>query len=94
MTGGAWIVEIDFRDFEELLVVSDEQQVISFWILGIDRNKLPEIHTKLTTDQLLQIAQSYNDEYDLEGVIHPNHGESIFFMRNLNMLKGTHGLLI
>lgn len=94
LTGGAWIVELDFRDFEELLVVSDEQKVISFWILGIDRNKIPEIYTKLTTDQLLQIAQSYNDEYDLEGVIYPNHGESIFFMRNLNMLKGTHGLLI
>ncbi|MEK8212697.1 hypothetical protein [Paenibacillus sp. FSL L8-0463] len=88
LTGGAWIVEIDFRDFEELLVVSDEQQVISFWILGIDRNKLPEIHTKLTTDQLLQIAQSYNDEYDLEGVIHPNHGESIFFYEKFEHVEG------
>lgn len=88
LTGGAWIVELDFRDFEELLVVSDEQQVISFWILGMDRNKLPEIYTKLTTDQLLQIAQSYNDEYHLEGVIHPNHGETIFFYERFERVEG------
>ncbi|WP_379143037.1 hypothetical protein [Paenibacillus sp. sgz500992] len=88
LTGGAWIVELDFRDFEELLVVSDEQKVISFWILGIDRNKIPEIYTKLTTDQLLQIAQSYNDEYDLEGVIYPNQGESIFFYEKFEHVEG------
>ncbi|MCP3792964.1 hypothetical protein [Paenibacillus sp. CH40] len=88
LTGGAWVVEVDFKDFEEFLVISDEEKVISFSILGIDRNKLPKIYTQLTIDRLLQISRIYNDEYQLEGVINSNSGESIAFYEKFEGVEG------
>ncbi|MGG1619614.1 hypothetical protein [Paenibacillus sp. NRS-1781] len=88
LTGGAWVVEIDFKDFEKFLVISDVEQVISFFIFGIDRNKLSKIYSQLTVDKLLQISQNYNDKYHLEGEINPNHGESIFFYEKFEGVEG------
>lgn len=88
LTGGAWVVEIDFKDFEKFLVISDEEKVISFLILGINRNQIPKIYSKLTTDRLLQISQNYNNEYHLEGVINPNSGESIAFYEKFEGIEG------
>ncbi|MEE4562768.1 hypothetical protein [Paenibacillus polymyxa] len=88
LTGGAWVVEVDFKDFEEFLVISDEEKVFSFSILGIDRNKLPKIYTQLTIDRLLQISRIYNDEYHLEGVINSISGESIAFYEKFEGVEG------
>ncbi|TDL51877.1 hypothetical protein E2R60_18440 [Paenibacillus dendritiformis] len=70
------------------MVISDEEKVISFLILGINRNKIPKIYSKLTTDRLLQISQNYNNEYHLEGVINPNSGESIAFYEKFEGIEG------
>ncbi len=65
--GGAWVVEIDFVDFDKLLVISDEEKGISFLIFGIKRS---------------------NDEYQIEGVINFNHGESIAFYERFEGVEG------
>lgn len=64
--GGAWVVEIDFVDFDKLLVISDEEKGISFLIFGIKRS---------------------NDEYQIEGVINFNHGESIAFYERFESVE-------
>ncbi|MFF2094570.1 hypothetical protein [Paenibacillus sp. NPDC058174] len=88
LTEGAWVVEIEFKDFEKFLVISDVEKVISFFIFGIDRNVLPRMFSQLTIDKLLQIAQSYNEEYHLEGVIDSIRGESIFFYEKFEGVEG------
>lgn len=51
--GGAWVVEIDFVDFDKLLVISDEEKGFSFLIFGIKRSKLSEINTNNDLQSLL-----------------------------------------
>jgi len=88
LSGGGWVVEIDFKDFDKFLVISDLEKVISFFIFGIGRNELPKIHSQLTIEKLLQIAQNYNEDHNLEGVINPDHGESIFFYEKFEGVEG------
>ncbi|WP_240472989.1 hypothetical protein [Paenibacillus sanguinis] len=86
--GGAWVVEIDFVDFDKLLVISDEDKGISFLIFGIKRSKLSEINTLLTIERVLEISRNYNDEYQIEGAINFNHGESIAFYERFEGVEG------
>ncbi|MWC31382.1 hypothetical protein GON22_25425 [Paenibacillus sp. MMS18-CY102] len=79
---------MDYRDFEEFLVISDEEKVISFWIIGVKRNEISSLNPKLSTDRVFQISQNYNDEYQLEGVVNPTLGESITFYEKFEGVEG------
>lgn len=86
--GCAWLVELDFKDFDKFIVISDEKEAIAFSIIGVNKNKILNIHTKLNTDRLIQISQDYNVENHLEGMIYTNTGESITFYERYDGFDG------